>query len=191
LVAETPGSFHSNQYHNPDNANQHYKMTGPEIWNQFGEQMDAFVGGVGTGGTLSGVGRFLKEKNPKIQVIMADPVGSILSDLYYHKKVINPPAPYKVEGVGEDMLPDNVHFQYMDGVVNVTDQESFDMTRQLIAQEGLCVGPSSAMALVGAMKWSKTLTKPSKILILFPDNGRGYISKAFNPQWLKENKLWS
>jgi len=189
LVAETPGSFHTNQYHNPDNMNQHYRSTGPEIFDQFGDKIDVFVAGAGTGGTISGVGRFFKEKKPSVQIIMADPVGSILYDLFYHKKVVTPPAPYKVEGVGEDMLPDNVQLQYIDGVVQVTDQQSFKMTQEIIRQEGLCIGPSSAMALVGAIEWSKKLTKPSNILVLFPDNGRGYLSKAFNPTWLSENGL--
>jgi len=190
LVAETPGAFHTNQYHNPDNANQHYKSTGPELFEQMDGQVNVFVAGAGTGGTISGVGKYLKEKNPSIQVVLADPVGSILYDLYYHKKVVTGPAPYKVEGVGEDMLPDNVHFQYMDGAVQVSDKQSFAMTQEIIRKEGLCVGPSSAMALVAAIEWSKKLTRPSKIVVLFPDNGRGYLSKAFNPQWLKENDLF-
>ncbi len=190
LAAETPGAFHTNQYHNPDNVDQHYKTTGPEIFDQMDKNIDVFVAGAGTGGTISGIGKFLKEKNPSIQVVMADPVGSILYDLYYHKKVVTPPAPYKVEGVGEDLLPDNVHFQYVDGVVQVTDKEAFSMTRQLVKQEGLCVGPSSALAFVAAIKWSKKLSKPSNILVMLPDSGRGYLSKAFNPQWLKENNLW-
>lgn len=189
LVQDTPNSFHANQYHNPDNPNQHYQSTGPEIWDQMGTELDFFVAGAGTGGTISGIGKFLKEKNPKVQIILADPVGSILYDLYYHKKIITPPAPYKVEGVGEDMLPDNVHFQYIDGCVQVNDKKSFQITRDILAQDGICIGPSSAMALAGAIEWSKKIEKPSNILILFPDSGRGYLSKAFNPTWLKENNL--
>lgn len=189
LVAETPNSFHTNQYHNPDNRQQHYLSTGPEIFSQIGEQIDVFVAGAGTGGSISGIGRYFKEHKPSVQIVMADPVGSILYDLYYHKKIVTPAAPYKVEGVGEDMLPDNVQFQFIDGVVQVTDKQSFHMTREIIRHEGLCIGPSSAMALVGAIEWSKKLTKPSNILVLFPDNGRGYLSKAFNNEWLKENGL--
>lgn len=189
LVQETPNSFHANQYHNPDNPNQHYKMTGPEIWDQMGAELDFFVAGAGTGGTISGIGKFLKEKNPKIQIILADPVGSILYDLVYHKKVMTPPAPYKVEGVGEDMLPDNVHLQYYDGAVQVNDKQSFQMTRDILAKEGICIGPSSAMALAGAIEYSKKIEKPSNFLVMFPDSGRGYLSKAFNPTWLKENNL--
>jgi cystathionine beta-synthase len=187
LVEITPKSFYSNQYHNPDNPTRHYQTTGPEIWNQMGPQIDVFVAGAGTGGTISGVGKYLKEKKKDIQIVLADPVGSILYDLFYHKKVMTPPAPYKVEGVGEDMLPDNVHLNVLDGAVQVDDKKSFLMTRELVAKEGLCVGPSSALALVAAIEWSKKLTKPSNILVMFPDSGRAYLSKAFNETWMREN----
>ncbi len=189
MAKDIPDAFCTNQYHNPDNFNRHYKTTGPELWEQLGSQLDVFVAGAGTGGTISGVGKFLKEKNPKVKIVLADPVGSILYDLYYHKKVIDPPAAYKVEGVGEDMLPDNVHFDVMDAVVKVNDKDSFQMTRKIIAQEGMCVGPSAALALVAAIEYSKKLEKPSNIVILFPDNGRAYLSKAFNEQWMKENNF--
>lgn len=192
MVAKTlaqmiPNSICTNQYHNPDNFNRHYKYTGPEIWEQMGPQIDVFVAGSGTGGTISGVGTYLKEKKNDIKVICADPVGSILADLYYHNKIIDPPQPYKVEGVGEDMLPDNTHLSIMDGFEKVSDKEAFEMTRRLTREEGLCVGPSSALALVGALKYSKKLKKPSNILMVFPDNGRGYLSKAFNDQWMIDN----
>ncbi|MBL7668941.1 MAG: cysteine synthase family protein [Bdellovibrionaceae bacterium] len=189
IAQKTKNSFYVNQYHNPDNPNQHYKTTGPEIWDQMDGKLDAFVGGAGTGGTVSGVGRYLREKNKDMRIVCADPVGSILYDLFYHKKIIDPPKPYKVEGVGEDMLPENVHLNVTTDFERVTDQDSFDMTRRLIAEEGLCVGPSSAMALVGAIQFSKKLTKPSKILVIFPDHGRAYLSKAFNDKWLGENGL--
>jgi cystathionine beta-synthase len=189
LTKEIPGAFCTNQYHNPDNVSRHYKSTGPELWEQLGNKLDVFVAGAGTGGTISGVGRFLKEKNPGVKVVLADPIGSILFDLYYHKKVIDPPKAYKVEGVGEDMLPDNVHFNVMDAVIQVDDKSAFQMTRKLIAEEGMCVGPSSALSLVAAMEYAKKLEKPSNIVILFPDNGRAYLSKVFNDQWMKENGL--
>lgn len=189
LTKEIPGAFCTNQYHNPDNFSRHYKTTGPELWEQLGDKIDVFVAGAGTGGTISGVGKFLKEKNPKVKVILADPIGSILYDLYYHKKVITPPAAYKVEGVGEDMLPDNVHFDVMDGVIQVDDKSAFQMTRKIIASEGMCVGPSAALSLVAAIEYSKKLEKPSNIVVLFPDNGRAYLSKVFNDQWMKENGL--
>lgn len=189
LVETTPNSFCTNQYHNLDNSKRHYESTGPEIWEQMDGKLDVFVAGAGTGGTISGVGRYLKEKNKNIKVVCADPIGSILYDLFYHGKVIDPPAPYKVEGVGEDMLPDNVQFKYMDDFVRVSDEESFRMTKQVLAEEGLCVGPSSAMALVGAIKYGEKLEKPSKILVMLPDSGRAYVSKAFNDEWLVENKF--
>lgn len=187
LVENTPNCFYANQYHNPDNVRRHYEQTGPEIWEQMKGKMDVFVGGAGTGGTLSGVGRYLKEKDPKIKIVCADPVGSILYDLFYHKKVVDKPGSYKVEGVGEDMLPENVHLDVMDAFVKVNDKESFEMTRRLIAEEALCVGPSSALALVGAIKYSETLEKPSNILVIFADSGRAYLSKAFNDEWMAEN----
>lgn len=189
LAKEIPGAFCTNQYHNPDNVKVHYKTTGPELWNQLGPKLDVFVAGAGTGGTISGVGKFLKEKNPAVKIVLADPIGSILYDLFYHKKVMTPPAPYKVEGVGEDMLPDNVHFDVMDSVVQVDDKSAFKMTKEIISKEGMCVGPSSALALVAAIEYSKKLEKPSNIVVLFPDSGRAYLSKAFNDQWLKENGL--
>lgn len=189
IARETKNSFYVNQYHNPDNPNQHFKFTGPEIWEQMGGKLDVFVGGAGTGGTISGVGRYLREKSKDIRILCADPVGSILYDLFYSKKVIDPPRPYKVEGVGEDMLPENVHMDVITDFERVTDQEAFSMTRRLISEEGLCVGPSSAMALVGAINYSRKLKNPAKILVIFPDHGRAYLSKAFNDQWLSENGL--
>lgn len=186
LSQEIPNAILGNQYHNPANPQIHIQSTGPEIWEQTGGQLDVFVAGAGTGGTISGVGEYLKEKKASIKVVCADPVGSILFDLFYHGKVITPPAPYKVEGVGEDMLPDNVHLKVMDAFEQVTDKEAFQMTRKLLREDAICVGPSSAMALVGAMKYAKKLEKPSNILVLFPDNGRGYLSKAFNDTWMKD-----
>lgn len=191
IASSLENSFYANQFHNPDNFDLHYKVTGPEIWNQTAGDIDAFVAGVGTGGTLSGVGQFLKEKKPDIKIICADPVGSILADLFYHGKVIDPPGSWKVEGVGEDMLPENCHLKTFDDFVKVNDQDSFDMTTRLVNEEGLCVGPSSALILVAAMKYSEKLTKPSKIVVLMPDSGKAYLSKAFNDKWLVENGFMS
>ena len=187
LVETTPNSFWPNQYNNPDNPNQHYKTTGPELWEQMKGEIDVFVGGAGTGGTVSGVGKYLREKKSDVRILCADPIGSILYDLFYHKKIVDPPAPYKVEGVGEDMLPDNVHLNVMTDFEKVDDKSAFLMTRRLIAEEGLCVGPSSAMALVAAINFSKKLTKPSNIVVMMPDNGRAYLSKAFNDEWMREH----
>lgn len=189
IVKETPGAYLTNQYHNPANTKVHYEVTGPEIWNQMDGKIDVFVAGIGTGGTLSGVGRYLKEKNPKVKIVCSDPHGSILYDLFYHKEVRTPPASYLVEGIGEDMLPDNVHFKYMDDFVQVGDKESFQACRKLAATEGLLVGPSCGSALAAAVKYSETLTTPSNIVVMFPDSGRAYLSKAFNEEWLKAQKL--
>jgi cystathionine beta-synthase len=187
VADHTENCFYANQYHNPDNRNRHYEVTGPEIWQQMGGDIDIFVAGAGTGGTISGVGRYLKEVNPKVKIVCADPVGSILYDLFYHKKVIDPPASYKVEGVGEDFLPENVELKYMDDFVKVNDKESFLMTRELIKKESLCVGPSSAMCLVGAIKYSQQIKEKKRILVLLPDSGKAYLSKVFNNQWMIDN----
>ncbi|MCB9073870.1 MAG: pyridoxal-phosphate dependent enzyme [Bdellovibrionaceae bacterium] len=187
LAEITPNSFLTNQYHNPDNARQHYATTGPEIWKQTNGKVDVFVAGAGTGGTVSGAGRFLKEKNPNLKVLCPDPVGSILYDLFYYKEVRTGPQPYKVEGVGEDMLPDNVHMDIIDDFVQVEDKESFHLVRELVAKEGICVGPSSAMALAGAIKYSEQFKEPKTFVIMMADSGRAYLSKAFNDDWMKDN----
>ncbi len=189
IVEETPGAYLTNQYHNIANRRCHYEVTGPEIWQQMDGQIDVFVGGAGTGGTLSGIGRFFKENKPSVKIVCADPIGSILFDLFYHKEVRTPAHSYLVEGIGEDMLPENVEFQYMDDFVQVDDQESFKYCRDLASKEGLLVGPSCGAALAAAVKYSETLKSPSKILVMFPDGGRSYLSKAFNESWLKEQKL--
>lgn len=191
IADQTSNCFYANQYHNPDNRNRHYESTGPEIWNQMQGNVDIFVAGAGTGGTISGVGRYLKEKKKDVKIVCADPVGSILYDLFYHKKVIEPPKSYKVEGVGEDFLPENVELEYMDDFVRVTDKESFLMTRELITKESICVGPSSAMALVGALKYIENIKEKKSILVLLPDSGKSYLSKVFNNNWMIENGFLS
>jgi len=187
IAEQTPGGFLANQFFNPDNPTRHYQTTGPEIWKQMDGKVDALVGGAGTGGTLSGCAKYLKEQKSDVKIICADPIGSILYDLYYHKKIVDPPGSYKVEGIGEDMLPGNVHLDIYDGFVRVGDPEAFAMTRRLVAEEGLLVGPSSATALVAAMKYAEKLEKPSNIVVIFPDSGRQYLSKAFNDKWMVEN----
>ena len=187
IADQTPGGFLANQFFNPDNPTRHYQTTGPEIWKQMDGKVDVLVGGAGTGGTLSGCAKYLKEQKSDVKIICADPIGSILYDLYYHKKIVDPPGSYKVEGIGEDMLPGNVHLDMYDGFVRVGDPEAFAMTRRLVSEEGLLVGPSSATALVAAMKYAEKLEKPSNIVVIFPDSGRQYLSKAFNDKWMVEN----
>ena len=152
IAAETPGGFYTNQYHNQDNMRKHYATTGPEIWGQMDGKIDLFVAGAGTGGTITGVGKYLKEQNPEIKVVCADPVGSILYDLFYYKEVRNPPGAYQVEGIGEDMFPECLNFDYIDDFVQTTDKEAFTLCRELTRKEGLMVGPSCAAALTGAIK---------------------------------------
>lgn len=187
LLEITPNAYLANQYDNPDNPEIHYRTTGPEIWEQMDGRVDILVGGLGTGGTLSGTAKYLKEKNPKIKIVGSDPIGSILHDLFYFKEVRHKPQPYKVEGIGEDMLPLNVHFNVMDDFVQVDDKESFLMCRDLLSKEGLFVGPSSGNALVGAMKYAAKIKEPKNIVVILPDSGNRYLSKAFNDVWMKEN----
>ena len=188
IARETPNSFYANQYHNKDNPECHYRTTAPEIWNDMKGQIDAIVLGAGTGGSISGIARYLKGQKPDIQVICADPVGSILSDLF-HGQPANP-QPYLVEGVGEDILPSNMDLDIVDDFIKVTDKEAFSITRQLVAKEGLCVGPSSGLALIGALKYGEKAGGSDKdILTLFPDNGRSYLSKVFNDEWMKQQGM--
>ncbi len=180
------GAFLANQFHNPDNPKAHYESTGLEIWEQTGGKVDVFVDGNGTGGTVSGTARFLKEKKPSVKIVCADPVGSILYDLYYYKEVRTPPERYEMEGIGEDMLPGNVHFDVMDEFVRVKDKDAFQLCREIMLKDGLFVGPSSGAALVAAIEYSKKLSTPSTIVVIFPDSGAKYLSKVFNDKWMKE-----
>jgi cystathionine beta-synthase len=189
LVQTTPNSFHANQYHNSANALAHYQVTGPEIWGQMDGKIDVFVAGAGTGGTISGVGRYLREKNPKVKIVCADPFGSILHDLFYYKEIREKPHSYLVEGIGEDMVPENVHFDVMSDFERTTDKDAFQKTREIVRTEGLLVGPSSGAALVAAIQYGEKLKTPARILSMFPDSGRSYLSKAFNDKWLREQGL--
>lgn len=180
LTAETEGAFSPNQYANQNNPLAHYETTGPEVWRQTEGKITHFIAGMGTGGTLSGVGRYLKEQNPEIQIVAVDPEGSLYSD----------PSnihPYLVEGIGEDFMPETAHMKFVDEVVQIFDQESFDMTRRLPREEGLFVGVSCGAAVVGALRYARKhqLGKDAVVVILLPDNGRGYLSKAFNDQWME------
>ena len=139
IVKETPNSILANQYFNPKNPETHYQSTGPEIWEQTDGKIDYFVASLGTGGTISGCGKYLKEKNPDIKVIGADPIGSILKEYFYTKKMTEA-TPYKVEGIGEDILPGTLHFEYIDEIVEVSDKESFNMARRVAREEGMFIG---------------------------------------------------
>lgn len=190
LAEETPNAILTGQYWNPSNPQAHYRTTGPELWQQTGGRIKAFIAGLGTGGTMSGTGRFLKEQNPNIQVIGVDPVGSLLHH-YFHTRALGPAHSYKVEGVGEDFLPGTLDFEVLDDVVQVTDRESFLMARRLVREEGLFGGGSSGLAVAGALKWAQynanRLTPDDIVVVLLPDSGGRYLSKVFDDNWMREN----
>jgi cystathionine beta-synthase len=181
LTREILGAWRPNQFSNLANPEAHYRTTGPEIWDQTGGRITALVSGVGTGGTISGVGRFLKERNPAIKVIGADPEGSVLSG--------DSPKPWKVEGIGEDFVPKTFNGQVVDDWVRVGDAESFRTARELARREGLLVGGSSGTAVAAALTYARRLSREDVVVAICPDSGRNYMSKFFDDGWLAENKL--
>lgn len=186
IAQETPNAFFTNQYDNLANRDAHYKSTGPEIWRQTDGKVDAFVAGMGTGGTITGTGMFLKEKNKNVEVIGVDPIGSILHDYFKTGKVV-PAHSYKVEGIGEDLFPQNLDFKILSDIIQVSDRDAFQMTRKLLLQEGLFVGPSAGAAVVAAIKYARAQKTKKRIVVLLPDSGNRYMSKAFDDDWMREN----
>ncbi|ADU06702.1 cystathionine beta-synthase [Micromonospora aurantiaca] len=177
LAREIPGAWKPNQYSNPANPRSHYETTGPELWRQTEGKITHFVAGVGTGGTISGIGRYLKEASEgRVKVIGADPEGSVYSG--------GTGRPYLVEGVGEDFWPETYDRGIADEIVEVSDKESFEMTRRLAREEGLLVGGSCGMAVVGALEVARKAGPDDVIVVLLPDGGRGYLSKIFNDKWM-------
>ncbi len=188
LVEERPNAILGNQYHNPKNPEAHYRSTGPEIWRDTEGEIDYFVAGVGTGGTISGTARYLKEQNPKVKVVGVDPVGSLLTDYFYTKTMIEPHQ-YLIDGIGEDFVPSTCEFQYVDEMILVEDHESLIMTRRLAREEGLLVGSSSGAALVGALRVARDLDADTIMVVLIPDTGERYLSKVHSETWLAEHGL--
>ncbi len=186
IVEETPGAFYSNQYHNPANPEAHYLSTAPEIWEQTGGSFDVFCAGMGTGGTLSGCGRYFKQKRPDMKIIGVDPIGSLYYE-YVKTGRLTKPFSYYVEGIGEDFLPSTMNLDLLDEVVQVDDKECFAMTRELARREGVFVGGSGGAAVVGAIKYARTLRQPKDILVLLPDSAQKYLSKIFNDDWMRSN----
>jgi cystathionine beta-synthase len=189
IVEETPNAILANQYHNPENPHSHYLTTGPEIWEQTQGQVTDVVVGMGTGGTISGVGRYLKERNPQIRMIGVDPTGSILLETWQRGYVPDDvqATTYKVEGIGEDFLPSTLELSVIDEVLRVTDKDSFLWTRRLVKEEGIFGGGSSGSAVAAAVRYSQDLSPERLVVVILPDSGSRYLSKVFDDKWMREN----
>lgn len=187
IAEETPNAWYANQYNNPSNAKAHYETTGPEIWEQTEGKITHFVVGVGTGGTISGVGKFLKEKNPNIKIWGIDTYGSVFKK-YHETGVFDPNEiyPYSTEGIGEDILPENVDFSIIDLFEKVTDKEAAIYTRLLAKTEGIFAGNSAGSAIKGLLQLKNKLEKTDVVVVLLHDSGSRYIGKIYNDEWMKK-----
>jgi cystathionine beta-synthase len=188
IAKETPNSFYPDQYSHPANPEAHYKTTGPELWEQTEGKLTHFVAGIGTGGTISGTARYLKEKNPNIRVIGADPFGSIYKTYQETGEIIEA-TPYLVEGIGQATLPKNYHGQYVDEVLNVTDHDSFELSRQLGRLEGIFCGGSTGTNLAAALQVARGLDESGLVVFIVCDTGEHYLSKHHSDEWMKEKRL--
>ncbi len=188
IARERPGAFLTDQYNNQANPEAHYRTTGPELWTQTAGQITHFVAGMGTGGTISGTARFLKEKKPSVQIIGADPVGSILK-AYHETGKLTEAHPYKIEGVGEDFIPTATDFKLVDRVIACNDRDGLTMARRLAREEAVFVGGSSGMAAWVAIEVAKHCGADDLVVVLIPDTGERYLSKVHNDAWMRDNHL--
>ncbi|MEP7027672.1 MAG: pyridoxal-phosphate dependent enzyme [Candidatus Eisenbacteria bacterium] len=188
IARERPNAFLTNQYDNPANPAAHYRTTGPEIWEQTAGRITHYVTSIGTGGTISGTAKFLKEKNPNVHVVGADPVGSILCQ-WFHKRTMGEAHTYKVEGIGEDFLPEAYDWTVIDDVVSVGDRESLNTARRLAREEGILAGGSAGTALWAAIEEAKRAKPGDVIVVIIPDTGERYLSKVHNDEWMRDNHL--
>ncbi|MEO8450430.1 MAG: pyridoxal-phosphate dependent enzyme [Gemmatimonadota bacterium] len=189
IVKETPGAILANQFYNQINPEAHYQTTGPEIWEQTGGKVTHFVAGAGTGGTVSGAGKFLKEKNPAIRVIGGDPVGSVYTH-YSKAQALTEGAPYKVEGIGGDKIPSTIWWDMIDEFRQVTDRDALGMARRIAREEGILVGGSSGLNVVLALQIAREVDDPAACVVtILCDTGERYLSKVFNDEWMQENQL--
>jgi cystathionine beta-synthase len=191
ITEETPNAILANQFYNPANPEAHYATTGPEIWEQTDGRITHFISSAGTGGTTTGAGRYLKERNPRIQVIVGDPVGSILAELWRSKGQTKPEGvPYKVEGVGQDKLPGTLDLAIIDEYQTVSDRDAFGMARRLTREEGLFVGGSSGLIAHVALNVARRIDDPNAMVVaLLCDTGERYLSKLYNDEWMRENQM--
>jgi cystathionine beta-synthase len=190
LAKEIPNAYYPNQYVNPFNPEAHYRTTAPEIDRVGGPELGAVVATIGTGGTVSGIGRYFKEHRPGVRVVAVDPKGSVLAP-YARTKELVPAVPYKVEGIGEDMVPKTVDFSVIDEFVTIEDREAFRYARRLAREEGLFAGGSSGAAVAGALKWLAHGPIPAgqRVVVLLPDSGDRYLSKFYSDEWMRENRF--
>jgi cystathionine beta-synthase len=188
IANETPNAILTNQYANPANPEIHYRTTGPEIWEATEGRITHFVAGIGTGGTISGAARFLKEKNPNIRIVGADPYGSVFKTFKETGRLMGA-NPYLVEGIGQELIPDNVHLKYIDEIVNVTDRDSFNAARRLGREEGIFCGGSSGTIAWAALKVAENLSENDILVFIVCDTGERYLSKFLSDEWMKEKRL--